>query len=125
MGDVSERADDPLIIAGRELRWAWLIEGAGRWYSGQSEHARTAIVRRLREGPRPAFPPSIRDAPVLGATVLDLLAAQRGERAVARLATRLHPQGPKAGLEAAFGRRLVHAEGDWRSHLSRIAATDR
>jgi hypothetical protein len=114
-----------VIRAARELRWAWLIEGAGRWYSGQTEHARAAIARRLREGGRPAFPPSVRDAALLGGTVLDLLAAEQGERAVARLSTRLHPQGPKAGLEQAFGRRLVHTEGDWRSHLGRIASTDR
>jgi hypothetical protein len=114
-----------LIRVRRELRWAWLIEGAARWYSGQTAHARPAIVRRLREGGRPSFPPSLRDAPLLGGTVLDLLAAERGERAVARLATRLHPQGPRAALEQAFGRRLVHTEGDWRSHLARVASSDR
>ena len=81
--------------------------------------------RRLREGGRPAFPPSVRDAPLLGGTVLDLLAAEQGDQAVARLATRLHPQGPRAGLEQAFGRRLVHTEGDWRSHLARVASADR
>ena len=100
-----------LIRTVRELRWAWLIEGAARWYSGQTAHARAAIVRRLREGGRPSFPPSVRDAPLLGGTVLELLADEQGEPAVARIATRLHPQGPKAGLERAFGRRLVHTEG--------------
>jgi hypothetical protein len=112
-----------LIRLRRELRWAWLIEGAARWYAGQTAHARAAIVRRLREGGRPAFPPSVRDAPLLGGTVVDLLAAEQGDRAVARLATRLHPQGPRAALEQAFSRRLVHTEGEWRSHLSRIAST--
>ena len=29
-----------------ELRWAWLIEGAARWFAGQTEHARAAIARR-------------------------------------------------------------------------------
>src|SRR5207248_3114597 len=29
-----------------ELRWSWLIEGAARWFSGQTEHARPAIARR-------------------------------------------------------------------------------
>jgi hypothetical protein len=114
-----------VIRSRRELRWAWLLEGASRRYSGQSAHARPAIVRRLRESGRPSFPPSLRDAPLLGSTVLDLLADERGESAVARLATHLHPQGPRAGLEQAFGRRLVHTEGDWRSQLSRIASSDR
>ncbi|HUA87919.1 MAG TPA: hypothetical protein VL994_00695, partial [Steroidobacteraceae bacterium] len=52
-----------------ELRWAWLLEGAARWFGGQTAHARPAIARRLREGRRPAFPPSVRDAALLGGTV--------------------------------------------------------
>ncbi len=111
-----------LVRLRRELRWAWLIEGSGRWFSGQTAYARPPIVRRLREGGRPSFPPSLRDAPLLGGTVLDLLARERGEEAVVKLVTRLHPQGPRAGLERAFGRRLVHTEGEWRSHLARLAS---
>ena len=30
------------------LRWAWLVEGAARYFAGQVEHARPAIARRLR-----------------------------------------------------------------------------
>ena len=56
-----------------ELRWAWLLEGAARWFGGQTVHARPAIARRLREGRRPDFPPGVRDAPLLGGTVIDLL----------------------------------------------------
>src|SRR2546430_1989270 len=33
-----------------ELRWAWLLDGGGGWFSGQTEHARGAVGRRLREG---------------------------------------------------------------------------
>ncbi len=106
-----------------ELRWAWLLEGAARWFSGQTEHARPAIARRLREGGRPAFPPGLRDAPLLGGTVIDLLAREEGEAAAARFASRLHPQGPRAALTRAFGgRSFVHTEGAWRSHLARIAS---
>src|SRR5581483_6665272 len=47
---------------GNELRWAWLLEGAARWFGGQTAHARPAIARRLREGRRPSFPPGRRDA---------------------------------------------------------------
>ncbi len=110
------------IRTARGLRWRWLIEGCARWFAGQTAHARPAIIRRLREGDRPSFPPSLRDAPLLGGTVSDLLAREQDERAVARLATRLHPQGPTAALERAFGRRLVQIEGDWRSHLARLAS---
>jgi hypothetical protein len=105
-----------------EFRWAWLLEGAGRWFSGQSEHGRPAIARRLREGGRPSFPPGVRDAPLLGASVIDLLAKQEGERAAAQFVMRLHPQGPRAALSKAFhGKPFVHIEGDWRSHLARLA----
>lgn len=106
----------------RELRWAWLIEGSARWFSGQTEYARPAIARRLREGKRPSFPPGFRDAPLLGGTVIDLLVREEGERAAAGLASRLHPQGARAMLGKAFGgRSLVHTEGAWHAHLARMA----
>jgi hypothetical protein len=105
-----------------ELRWAWLLEGAARWFAGQTEHARPAIARRLREGGRPSFPPGLRDAPLLGGTVIDLLAREEGERAAARFACRLPAQGARAALAKAFGgRSLVHTEGTWRTHLARMA----
>jgi hypothetical protein len=107
----------------QELRWAWLLEGGARWFSGQTEYSRPAIARRLHEGRRPSFPPSIRDAPLLGGTVVDLLAREEGTVAAAQFVCRLHPQGGKAALSKAFGgRSLVHAEGAWRSHLARMAA---
>jgi hypothetical protein len=108
----------------RAVRWAWLLEGSARWFGGQTQHARPAIARRLREGHRPSFPPGLRDAPLLGGTVIDLLAREAGERAAARFCCRLHPQGPRAALTRAFGgRALVHTEGAWRSHLAQLAGT--
>jgi len=107
----------------QRLRWAWLVEGAARYFAGQVEHARPAIARRLREGGRPAFPPSLRDAALLGGTVLDLLAREEGPEAAMRLACYLDPDGPEKALRDAFGgRSLVHTEGAWRSHLARLAA---
>jgi len=106
-----------------ELRWAWLIEGAARWFGGQTAHARPAIARRLRDGRRPAFPPGVRDAALLGGTVIDLLVSERGEQAAADLASRLHPHGPRGALHEAFrGRPTTELEGAWRTHLSRMAA---
>ena len=106
-----------------ELRWAWLIEGAARWFGGQTAHARPAIARRLREGRRPAFPPGPRDAPLLGGTVIALLVHERDERAAARLACHLHPQGRRAALRHAFGNRsAAQIEEAWRAHLARMAA---
>lgn len=106
-----------------ELRWAWLLEGGARWLAGQTDHARPAITRRLREGRRPAFPPGPRDAALLGATVIDLLAREEGDAAAVRFVCRLHPHGPRAALSEAFrGRALAHTEGAWRSHLARLAS---
>jgi hypothetical protein len=109
--------------AGLELRWAWLLEGAGRWFAGQTEHARPAIARRLREGGRPRFPPGPRDAALLGGTVIDLLVREEGEARAAQFARRLHPQGARAALSKAFeGRPFAQTEDAWRSHLGRIAS---
>jgi hypothetical protein len=113
----------PALRLRRQLRWAWLLEGGARWFGGQTEHARPAIARRLREGGRPSFPPGLRDAALLGGTVIDLLVREQGEPAAARFVIRLHPHGPRAALTEAFGgRSVIHTEGAWRSHLARVAA---
>lgn len=105
------------------LRWAWAVEGAARWFAGQVEHARPAIARRLREGERPAFPPRLPDAALLGGTLVDLLAREEGPEAAMRLACHHDPAGPEAALRTAFrGRELVHTEGAWRSHLAQLAS---
>jgi hypothetical protein len=107
-----------------ELRWAWLLEGAARWFGGQTAHARPAIARRLREGRRPAFPPTVRDAALLGGTVIDLLVAERGEPAAAHLACRLHPHGPRGALREAFPKRSPAAVEDaWRAHLAQMGSS--
>jgi hypothetical protein len=106
----------------RSLRWAWVWAGAGQWFSGQTPFARPAIARRLREGPTPSFPPSVRDALLLGGSVLDLLAREEGERAVVRFVCALPPGGPQRALETAFGGRpLRETEQAWRSHLTRLS----
>ncbi len=113
----------PPVRVGLEFRWAWLVEGGARWFAGQTEHSRAAIARRLREGGRPTFPPSSRDAPLLGPTVIDLLAREHGQQAAAQLVCRLHPHGPRGTLSKAFGGRPMNqVEGAWRSHLARLAA---
>jgi hypothetical protein len=106
-----------------ELRWAWLLEGAARWFGGQTAHARPAIARRLRDGRRPSFPPGVRDAALLGGTVIDLLVRERGEPTAAALACRLHRHGPRGALHEAFGGRpLARTEEAWRAHLARMAS---
>lgn len=117
------RRRSPAARSRAQLRWAWLLEGAARWFVGQTEHARPAIARRLHEGGSPSFPPGIRDALLLGGTVFDLLERERDEHAAAELACRIDPRGPRAALREAFGgARLAEIERAWRSHLQRLAA---
>jgi hypothetical protein len=104
----------------RAARWAWLLAGTAQWFSGQTAYARPAIARRLREGPEPDFPPGVRDAPLLGGTVFDLLAREEGDRACVTLARGPHPDGPVRALEIAFPRALRHTESAWRAHLARL-----
>jgi hypothetical protein len=115
----------PYSIAGfaRQVRWAWLAQGAAQHFSGQVPHLRPAIARRLREGAAPRFPPDVRDAALLGGTVFDLLAREGGQHACVRLATLPLPAaGAEAALEKAFGgREPRHTEGAWRAHLARLA----
>jgi hypothetical protein len=101
-------------------RWAWLIEGAAQWLSGQTRHVHPAVARRLREGGTPEFPPSRADAILLGGTVFDLLAREEGDRACVTLARGPHPDGPGRALEIAFPRALRHTESAWRAHLARL-----
>ncbi len=106
----------------RAARWAWLVAGAAQWFSGQTGHARPAIAKRLREGPRPDFPPRLRDAALLGGTVIDLVVREQGVARAVGLVSALPRGGPREALVAAFdGRALVHTEGAWRSHLARMA----
>jgi hypothetical protein len=108
----------------RLARWAWLAQGAAQYFGGQVAHLRPAIGRRLREGSAPAFPPTARDAALLGGTIFDLLSREEGEAACARLVGRLHPAGAAAWLERAFGGRAAkHTEGTWRAHLARLTGS--
>ncbi len=107
----------------RYLRWAWLAEGAASYFSGQVRHLRPAIARRLREGPPPSFPPSLRDAPLLGGTVFSLLGKGTGRDACAALASRLEPEGAGRAIERSFLRPVAEVERDWREHLADMAAT--
>ncbi|MGH2919780.1 MAG: hypothetical protein ACRDLS_14455, partial [Solirubrobacteraceae bacterium] len=61
-------------------------------------------------------------AALLGGTVVDLVAREEGERAAVKLACTLPPGGPRQSLIEVFnGRAMVHSEGTWRTHLSRLA----
>jgi hypothetical protein len=106
----------------RYVRWAWLCEGAATWLSGQAALLRPAIVRRLREGGRPAFPPEARDAMLLGGTIFGLLEEQEGTRTAAALATSDLERGPRSVLVDAFGRQLAGVESDWRELLASMTA---
>jgi len=98
------------------LRRAWLSEGAGQFLGGQTPYAQPAIARRLREGGRPAFPPGLRDARLLGGTVIDLLVSERDEDEAVRLVD-------EGVLRHAFqGAPLGEIEERWRAHLERLTS---
>ncbi|MEA2426691.1 MAG: hypothetical protein QOF37_319 [Thermoleophilaceae bacterium] len=109
----------------RYLRWAWLAEGAATQLSGQTPHLRAAVARRLYEGDNPSFPPSARDAPLLGGALMDLLEQAQGIEAVAALASSLDEIGPQRAIERAFGRRFLEVERDWRERLATGGASGR
>ncbi|MDE3129619.1 MAG: hypothetical protein KGL16_00565, partial [Acidobacteriota bacterium] len=97
-------------------------EGVSRWLSGESGHARAVVGHYLRSGRRARFPPGPRDAPLLGPSLIELLAEQHGPAAVVRLAGRLHTGGAAAALLSAFpGQGLSSVEAEWRTRLRRLA----
>jgi hypothetical protein len=106
----------------RYLQWTWLIEGAAQYYAGQVPLFRAAVSTRLRERKPPAFPPSARDAIILGGTVFDLLERERGPDACDVLASRLRRDGPHGALELAFDGRFREIERQWRDYLRKLTA---
>lgn len=101
----------------RYLRWTWLIEGGAQYFSRQVGLYRAAVIRRLRESSRPSFPPSPRDAVILGGTIFDLLENERGPEACERLVDGLLPGGTVPTLEDAFDARFRDIEEAWRDYL--------
>lgn len=106
----------------RYVRWAWLCEGAATHFCGQTRHLRAAIVRRLREGPRPQLPPSARDAQLLGGTLFSLLEREAGREAAVALALSRDFETSRHALEGAFGRSLPAVARDWRDYLDSLRA---
>jgi hypothetical protein len=107
----------------RYMRRAWLCEGAATWLSGQTGHLRAAIVRRLKEGGRPEFPPSTRDAQLLGGTVFAMLDAERGPEAAVELAATRDSVRDRPAIERAFGRPAAAVERAWREYLDSLKAS--
>jgi hypothetical protein len=104
------------------VRWAWLCEGAAAWLSGQTPLFRAAIVRRMREGGRPEFPPAPADAMLLGGTVFTLLERRRGTHVAAALATSPLERGARGLIAEAFDRPVAAVEQEWRDELDSLAA---
>ena len=85
------------------VRWAWLCEGAAAWLRARPR-SRAAIVRRLREGGRPEFPPAPSDAMLLGGTLFSMLEEERGVHVAAALATSPLERGARGLIAEAFDR---------------------
>ncbi len=124
LGANSDDLPPPFSVAAfrRYVRWAWLCEGAATWLSGQTPHLRAAIVRRLREGRRPEFPPAAADAMLLGGTIFEMLEREAGARTAAGLASGPLDRGARSLLVDAFGRQLAAIERDWRAELDSLSA---
>jgi hypothetical protein len=105
----------------RYLAWAWLCEGAATWLSGQAQFLGPAIARRMHEGGKPSFPPSARDAMLLGGTVFGLLEREHGGRACVQLATGPHDDGGLLAIQSAFGAHRSEIEPAWRRYLTELA----
>ena len=105
----------------RYLGWAWLVEGGAQYFSRQVGLYRAAVIRRLRESARPSFPPSRRDAVILGGTIFDLLETERGPEACERLALELLPGGCGPDARSRLRRPLGEIEDAWRDYLRAIA----
>jgi hypothetical protein len=105
----------------RYLEWAWLCEGAAAWLSGQARFLGPAIARRMHEGGKPAFPPTARDALLLGGTIFGLLERERGTRTAVALATGRHSQGARTAIENAFEAHRFEVEASWRRYLTELA----
>ena len=101
----------------RYLRWAWLIEGAAQYFAGQVPLFRAAVVRRMREGSPPSFPPSARDAILLGGTIFELLEHHAGSAACELMVSRLRKDGARGNIELAFDAPFGEIEREWRRHL--------
>ena len=101
----------------RYVRWAWLIEGGAQYFAGQTSLFRAAANTRIRGGKPPAFPPSPRDAILLGGTIFDLLERERGRDACSILVSRLRREGPERAIELAFAARARGVEQEWRRYL--------
>jgi hypothetical protein len=86
------------------LHWAWMVEGAAQYFTGQTSLFRAAVITRLREGDRPTFPPN----------------RHGGSDACVRMASRLHRDGPRGNLELAFEVTMGEIERAWRAHLDEI-----
>jgi hypothetical protein len=83
---------------------------------------RAAIARRLRESERPEFPPSARDAALLGGTVFALLEEEHGRDACVELSASARIGAPRAEIERAFSRPAAAVERDWRGYLLSLTA---
>lgn len=107
----------------RYVSMAWLCEGAATWLAGQVPLMSAAITRRLREGGRPQFPPSSRDAWVLGGTVFALLEREHGRRACVELARGARDEADaRRALGHAFARPGAMVERDWTDYLAALTS---
>jgi hypothetical protein len=71
----------------------------------------------MHEGRPPSFPPTARDAMLLGGTIFGLVEEAYGPAAAVELAAHLDAGGARAAIERIFARSAREVEPDWRDFL--------
>ena len=74
----------------------------------------------MREGRPPSFPPTARDAQLLGGTIFALVEEAYGATASVELVSRLDAGGGRAAIERIFARSPREVEPDWREYLKSL-----
>ena len=103
------------------LRWAWLIEGAAQYFTGQTSLFRAAVITRLREGERPALPADPPRRPDPGRHGLRPARPPRRARRLRADGLAAAPRRARGATWSSPSRRgCGEIERAWRAHLDEI-----
>ncbi len=117
---------NPALSLQRTLRnrsWFWLAWGAGQTLVGQVPLLATSIAIRRRERRAMTIPPPMRDAVVLGGSLVELVLRERGLTALVQLLREPLPPTPQAWIGQALpGLGPTERDVRWRMLLDELDA---
>ncbi|MFT4034584.1 MAG: hypothetical protein QM679_03300 [Patulibacter sp.] len=115
---------NPGLTLQRALRrrdWFWLAWGAGQSLVGQVPMLASVIALRRKERRHLAVPPVMRDAVVLGGSLVELVRRERGLTALAHLLRDPLPPSPQGWIGRALpGLGATEREVRWRMLLDEL-----